>query len=149
MAQITRLIQARGEQKVVLDVDLAMLYGVSTGALNRAVKRNTSRFPADFMFQVTPEEAEILKRQFGISSWGVAMLSSVLRSERAVVNIAIMRAFAGKRMRLACWRWRPRDRELVHDGANYSSNIRSRRFFSPRRRKGHARRVCSPDRTCR
>jgi hypothetical protein len=107
MAQITRSIHARGEQKVMLDVDLAMLYGVSTGALNRAVKRNASRFPADFMFQVTPEEAEILKRQFGISSWGgrrtlpnafteqgVAMLSSVLRSERAVkVNIAIMRAF--------------------------------------------------------
>jgi hypothetical protein len=106
MAQITRVIHALGEQKLMLDVDLAMLYGVSTGVLNRAVKRNASRFPADFMFQVTPEEDEILKRQFGISSCGgrtlpnaftqqgVVMLSSVLRNERAVkVNIAIMRAF--------------------------------------------------------
>ena len=91
----------------MLDLDLAALYGVSTGALNRAVKRNASRFPTDFMFQLTRDETEILKCQFGISSWGgrralpyafteqgVAMLSSVLRSERAVkVNIAIMRAF--------------------------------------------------------
>ncbi len=91
----------------MLDFDLAILYGVPTGQLNRAVKRNRSRFPSDFMFRLTAEESEILKCQFGISTWGgrrglpyafteqgVAMLSSVLRSERAVkVNIAIMRAF--------------------------------------------------------
>lgn len=107
--QVERLIQlARGE-KVLLDADLAMLYGVSTGALNRAVKRNANRFPPDFMFQFTLEEAEILKCQSGISSYahggrrrslpyafteqGVAMLASVLRSERSVqVNVATPRA---------------------------------------------------------
>ena len=59
----------RGE-KVMLDTDLAELYGVETGALNRAVKRNTNRFPLDFMFQLTPKEAENLKCQIGISSSG-------------------------------------------------------------------------------
>src|SRR5947208_7805666 len=96
----------RGQQ-VMLDFDLAALYGVPSGHLNRAVKRNIGRFPIDFMFQLSVEEARNLKCQFGISSWGgrrslpyafteqgVAMLSSVLKSERAVkVNIAIMRAF--------------------------------------------------------
>ena len=91
----------------MLDRDLALLYNVSTGNLNKAVKRNQSRFPADFMFQLTTREFNDLIFQFGISSWGgrrarpyafteqgVAMLSSVLNSERAVkVNIAIMRAF--------------------------------------------------------
>ncbi len=107
---------ARGE-KVLLDADLAMLYGVETKALNRAVKRNRSRFPDDFMFQLTPEEAANLRCQIGTSSsgyggrrylpyafteQGVAMLSSVLRSERAVqVNVAIMRAFVGLRRMLA------------------------------------------------
>ena len=94
-------------QKVLLDSDLAVLYGVTTGNLNKAVKRNAERFPTDFMFQLDAEEVANLRFQFGISSWGgrrrlpyafteqgVAMLSSVLNSERAVkVNIAIMRAF--------------------------------------------------------
>jgi hypothetical protein len=95
--------------RVMFDYDLAELYGVETGALNRAVKRNGDRFPGDFMFQLTAEEYEALKCQIGISrDWGgrrrslpyafteqgVAMLSSVLRSPRAIqVNIAIMRAF--------------------------------------------------------
>ena len=95
--------------RVMFDYDLAELYRVETGALNRAVKRNADRFPADFMFQLTAEEHAVLKCQIGISrDWGgrrrslpyafteqgVAMLSSVLRSPRAVqVNIAIMRAF--------------------------------------------------------
>ena len=95
--------------KVMLDMDLANLYEVETGHLTRAVRRNRGRFPDDFMFQLTPEEFENLKCQFGISSsgWvgrrhapyaftdqGVAMLSSVLRSKRAIlVNVAIMRAF--------------------------------------------------------
>ena len=108
---------ARGE-KVLLDADLAKLYGVTTGALNRAVKRNANRFPSDFMFELTADEAQILKCQIGISSsghggrrrslpfafteQGVAMLSSVLRSERAVqVNVAIMRAFVSLRRLLA------------------------------------------------
>jgi len=92
----------------MLDADLAELYEVETKILNRAVRRNRSRFPEDFMFQLTSEESENLRCQFGTSSlWGgrryqplafteqgVAMLSSVLRSPRAVqVNIAIMRAF--------------------------------------------------------
>ena len=97
----------RGE-KVMLDTDLARLYGVTTGNLNRAVKRNLQRFPPDFMFQLGEPEAEGLIFQTGRSKGrggrrhlpyafteqGVAMLSTVLRSERAVlVNIAIMRAF--------------------------------------------------------
>ncbi len=107
---------ARGE-KVMLDADLAALYGVETKALNRAVKRNQSRFPPDFMFRLTNEEAVALRFQTGTSKagrggrrylpfafteQGVAMLSSVLRSDRAVqVNIAIMRAFVGLRRMLA------------------------------------------------
>ena len=103
----------RGE-KVLLDSDLARLYGVTTSNLNKAVSRNRGRFPADFMFRLTAEEARNLRFQFGISSWGgrrafpyafteqgVAMLSSVLHSERAVkVNIAIMRAFVRLRQTL-------------------------------------------------
>lgn len=93
--------------KVMLDKDLAELYGVLTGNLNKAVKRNIKRFPEDFMFQLTKEEFENLKFQFGISSWGgtrslpyafteqgVAMLSGILNSDRAInVNIQIMRIF--------------------------------------------------------
>ena len=98
----------RGE-RVILDADLARLYGVETRALNRAVRRNVKRFPPDFMFMLVNEEVTNLKCQIGISSsgWGgrrkpimafteqgVAMLSSVLRSDRAAdVNIAIMRTF--------------------------------------------------------
>jgi hypothetical protein len=95
-------------QKVMLSWDLAELYAVTTGALTRAVRRNPDRFPPDFAYQLETDEFENLKRQIGISrSWGgsrhapyafteqgVAMLSSVLRSPRAVqVNIVIMRAF--------------------------------------------------------
>ena len=92
---------------VMLDRDLAELYGVKTKSLNLAVKRNIDRFPSDFMFQLTKEEVNILRFQFETSRWGgrrylprvfteqgVAMLSSVLRSRRAIqVNIAIMRVF--------------------------------------------------------
>ena len=115
--QVERLIHlARGE-KVLLDSDLATLYGVETKVLNRAVKRNRSRFPQDFTFQLTAEEAANLRCQIGTSSsryggrrylpfvfteQGVAMLSSVLRSGRAVqVNVAIMRAFVSLRRMLA------------------------------------------------
>ena len=98
----------RGE-RVMLDADLAALYGVETRALNRAVRRNARRFPSDFMFLIANEELVNLMCQIGTSSlgWGgrrkpvmafteqgVAMLSSVLRSDRAAdVNIAIMRTF--------------------------------------------------------
>jgi len=104
------------QQKVILDADLAVLYGVETKQLIRAVKRNLLRFPDDFMFQLSEEEFENLRYQFGTSSWwggrryapyafteqGVAMLSSVLRSKRAIqVNIEIMRAFVRLRRMLA------------------------------------------------
>ena len=93
--------------KVMLDSDLAKLYGVPTKVLVQAVRRNKNRFPGDFMFQLTQQEIANLRSQFVTSSWGgrryrpyafteqgVAMLSSVLKSERAIqVNIAIMRAF--------------------------------------------------------
>jgi len=113
-----RILLIRG-QKVLLSTELAKLYEVAPKALVQAVKRNRRRFPEDFMFQLTEEEYEILKSQFVTSSWGgarrarpyafteqgVAMLSSVLRSERAVqVNIAIMRAFVKLREMLASHR---------------------------------------------
>lgn len=106
-------------QKVMLDADLAALYGVKTKALTRAVRRNKERFPSDFMLVLTAREFANLRRHFGASNrWGgrryrpyafteqgVAMLSSVLRSQRAVrVNIAIMRAFVKLREMLATHR---------------------------------------------
>ncbi len=129
LARIAQTVVVFRGHKVMLDFDLAALYGVATKTLNQAVKRNRARFPADFMLRLTAAETSILKSQFVISnpeatageritpSWsqsvtsprkyrgatyrpyafteqGVAMLSSVLKSERAVkVNIAIMRAF--------------------------------------------------------
>jgi hypothetical protein len=94
-------------QKVMLDKELAELYQVSTGALNQAVARNLKRFPEDFMFQLNEQEWSNLKSQIVISSWGgtrklpyafteqgVAMLSGILNSDRAIaVNIQIMRIF--------------------------------------------------------
>ena len=134
--QIAQLIYLIRGQKVMLDFDLAALYGVATKVLNQAVKRNRERFPNDFMFQLTDEEMRFSRSQFVIlksqvvddqpipTNWsqsvtsfrkhrgkryrpfafteqGVAMLSSVLNSERAVkVNIAIMRAFVKLRKTL-------------------------------------------------
>lgn len=108
------ILLLRGE-KVILDSDIASLYGVETKALIQAVKRNLDRFPSDFMFQLTSEEVEHLRSQFVTSSWGgrrylpyafteqgVAMLSSVLRSQQAVrVNIEIMRAFVRLRQMMS------------------------------------------------
>lgn len=112
----SRIYLLRGE-KVLFDFDLAELYAVETKTLNRAVHRNIERFPTDFMFQLTREEVMGLKYQIGTSNGGrggrrtlpyafteqgVAMLSSVLRSPRAVqVNIAIMRAFVQLRQMIA------------------------------------------------
>ena len=109
-----RIFVIRG-QKVMLSMHLAELYEVEPRALVQAVKRNIERFPADFMFQLDPEEFANLKSQIVISSWGgiraapyafteqgVSMLSSVLRSDRAIqVNIEIMRAFVRLRQILA------------------------------------------------
>jgi len=107
---IARLVHAVRGERVLFDTDLASLYGVSTKALNQAVKRNRDRFPSDFMFRLTSTEWESLRSQivtskpsgrggarylpYAFTEQGVAMLSSVLRSPRAVeVNIAIMRTF--------------------------------------------------------
>ena len=110
-----KILLIRGK-KVMLDRDLANLYGVPTGALNQAVKRNLERFPEDFMFQLAKEETAKWKSQFVISNFakmgirhlpyvftenGVAMLSSVLHSSQAIqVNIQIMRTFTSLRQML-------------------------------------------------
>jgi hypothetical protein len=114
--RIERSILLIRGHKVMLSTDLAELYQVEARALVQAVKRNIARFPQDFMFQLTKEEFSNLKSQIVISSWGglrraapyafteqgVAMLSSVLRSKRAIqVNIEIMRAFVRLRQILA------------------------------------------------
>lgn len=105
-ALISRIYYIRG-QKVMLDEDLADLYGLPTGRLNEQVRRNSDRFPPDFMFQLTEEEFKNLISHFATSRWGgrrklpyaftehgVLMLSSVLSSKRAVeVNIQIMRIY--------------------------------------------------------
>jgi len=113
--RIGRLIFLIRGQKVMLDADLAELYGVDTKVLNRAFQRNRDRFPDDFVFQLTETEFEDLRYQIGTSRWGgrryrpyafteqgVAMLSGILRSRRAIqVNVEIMRAFVRLRRMLA------------------------------------------------
>jgi|SRR3972149_159288 len=110
----SKILILRGK-KVMLDRDLAALYSVETKMLKRAVKRNIERFPDDFMFQLIKEEFDNLRCQNGTSSWGgqrylpyaftengVAMLSSILNSKRAIqVNIQIMRTFTKIREMLA------------------------------------------------
>ncbi|MDI6752097.1 MAG: ORF6N domain-containing protein [bacterium] len=118
----SKIFLIRG-QKVMLDRDLAELYGVPTKRLNEQVKRNIKRFPEDFMFQLTKEEANSLRSHFAtlekgqhfkylpyvFTEQGVAMLSTVLNSERAIqVNIAIMRAFVKLRQILST------HKELAH-----------------------------------
>jgi hypothetical protein len=114
---IERRIHVIREHRVMIDSDLAELYGVATKNLKRAVQRNLARFPADFMFKLSNQEVRDLRCQIGTSSFGhggdrylplafteqgVAMLSSVLNSERAIaVNIEIMRAFIHMRQMLA------------------------------------------------
>lgn len=113
----SKIYEIRG-QKVMLDRDLAELYQVTTGNLNKAVKRNLKRFPPDFMFQLTAEEWEALRFQIGIlkngrgvhtkylpyvfTEQGLAMLSGILNSDIAInVNISIMRAFVAIRQMIA------------------------------------------------
>jgi hypothetical protein len=121
----SRIHLIRGK-KVILDSDLSALYEVETKQLKRAVRRNIERFPEDFMFELTKDELEILRCQIGTSSWGgkryqpfaftehgVAMLSGVLNSDRAVaINIQIMRAFV-------------RIRNLVSDNAELKRAIQT------------------------
>jgi len=124
-------------QKVMLSIHLAKLYGVQTKALMQAVKRNNERFPEDFMFQLTPEEAQSSRSQFvtlnnkdfkrgknlkylpyAFTEQGVAMLSSVLHSKRAVqINIAIMRAFVKLRQILS------NNKELAHKLEELERNV--------------------------
>ena len=129
-------------QKIILDKDLAALYGVSTKNLNKAVSRNIDRFPDDFMFQLDLQEVINLKFQFGTSSWGgtrkrkqprafteqgVAMLSNVLNSKRDVqVNIAIMRAFVRLRQVLSSNKeLASKLAELEHKLESHDGQIRS------------------------
>ena len=112
--RIERAIYLIRGHKVMLDRDLAVLYGVETRVLNQAVTRNIRRFPSDFMFELTREEIrnisqnviclETMKHARGVRAFteqGVAMLSTVLRSDRAIdVNIAIMRTFVKLRQML-------------------------------------------------
>ena len=129
--QIAQRIRILRGEKVILDFDLATLYGVETRTLNQAVKRNADRFPADFMFQLSEQETEMVSqlvipsapghtvpdssqivissrkhrgkryRPYAFTEQGIAMLSSVLNSERAIkMNIAIMRAFVKLRQTL-------------------------------------------------
>ncbi len=109
-----KILAIRG-QRVILDEELARLYGVSTSAFNQAIKRNEDRFPADFMFQLTLEEASVLKSQSVTSSWGgrrkppsaftehgAVQAANVLRSKRAItMSVHIVRAFVRMREALA------------------------------------------------
>ena len=130
--QLEQSIHLIRGHKVLLDKDLAPLYGVTTSNFNKAVRRNSDRFPRDFMFQLTREEAERLRFQFGIlkrghhfkympyvfTEQGVAMLSSVLNSPRAIqVNIAIMRVFVRLRETLSL------HKELAHKLADLERKI--------------------------
>jgi hypothetical protein len=132
VGRIDQLIYAVRRQRVMLDRDLAMLYGVETRVLNQAVRRNRERFPADFMLEltrneimrisqiVTSSDIKFSKRVTGFTEQGVAMLSSVLNSSRAIqVNIEIMRAFVRLREVLAA------HRELAHKLAELERKIAS------------------------
>jgi len=132
LEQIKEMIYVIRGQKVMLDSDLAKLYGVETKALNQAIKRNIRRFPDDFMFRISIEEHENLRSQIVTSSLehggrryqplvftenGVAMLSSILKSETAIdVNIAIMRIFTKLRSFLVL------EKELVGRMSNLEQN---------------------------
>jgi hypothetical protein len=125
-------------QKVMLDNDLAELYGVATKVLLQAVKRNEKRFPSDFAFQMENQDVVVLRSQFVTSSWGhggrryrpyvfteqgVAMLSSVLNSDRAIeVNIQIMRAFVKLREMIAAHK--DLSKKLAELESKYDSQFR-------------------------
>ncbi len=134
--EIARKILVIRGKKVMLDRDLAKLYGVTTGNLNKAVKRNKERFPDDFMFQLTKQEFENLIFHFGRSSWGgvrkipivftehgILMLSSVLKSKRAaMVNIQIMRIFI--RMREILFNYKNLKEKIENIEKKYDSQFK-------------------------
>ncbi|MFH1653586.1 MAG: ORF6N domain-containing protein [Pseudomonadota bacterium] len=128
------------EHRVILDSDLAELYEVSVKILNQAIKRNKSRFPADFMFQLTKEEDQSLRSQFvtlntgrgqhrkylpyAFTEQGVAMLSSVLKSKRAIqVNIEIMRTFVKLRELISSHRGLAQKLNALEKHYNYKFKI--------------------------
>lgn len=136
---VNKIVLLRGE-KVLLDQDLAEMYGVETKQLKRAVRRNIKRFPRDFIFELRKKDFENLRSHFGTSSWGgtrymplafteqgVAMLSSVLNSDRAIeVNIAIMRAFVHLRKIIASHDTLARKlAELEHHLENHDEQIQA------------------------
>ncbi|MBC7427259.1 MAG: ORF6N domain-containing protein [Bacteriovorax sp.] len=132
--KIEAMIYTVRGQRVMLDSDLAKLYGVETKRLNEQVKRNLDRFPLDFMFKLTPEEFEVLKSQIATSKTGsggkqkqplvftengVAMLSGVLNSKQAIqVNIAIMRTFTKLRSFLSMESCLKEEVGKLKDGTN-------------------------------
>jgi len=148
---IERAIHVVRGHRIMVDADLAKLYGVETGALNRAVKRNHSRFPTDFMFQVTAEEAADLKCQTGTSSGhggrrrsrpyaftehGVVMLSSVLNSPRAIaVNIEVVRVFVRLRHAVAV------NAELAHRLAAVEAHLSEHRIATGGKLAEYDRRI--------
>ncbi len=140
MGHIEHKIYLIRGHKVMLDRDLAELYGVETKVLKRAVRRNIDRFPEDFMFQLSTQELKNLRCQIGASSWGgerylsfvfteqgVAMLSGILNSKRAVqVNIAIMRAFVKLRETLSLHKELAKKLELLENKiAHHDEQIQS------------------------
>ncbi|MFA5161896.1 MAG: ORF6N domain-containing protein [Elusimicrobiales bacterium] len=145
-----RIYLIRGH-RVILDFDLAALYDVETKALKRVVRRNISRFPSDFMFQLSSRELQNLRCQIGTSKWGgqrylpfafteqgVAMLSGVINSNRAVqVNIAIMRTFVKLRETLALHKelakkFQELERKIVHHDEQIQSIFEAiRQLMSP------------------
>jgi hypothetical protein len=137
------------EQKSILDRDLARLYAVQTRVLNQAVKRNSDRFSADFAFALSRAEIERIS-QFVISSSTLRFSKQVRAfTEEGVAMLSSL--WTGERTRLACNRqsgsdrWRPRHRELFRPLFLDEFEIELKEGFSARRRKEHARRVCSPE----
>lgn len=144
----TKILLVRGK-KVMLDKDLAVLYGVPTKRLNEQVKRNMKRFPDDFMFQLTKKEFEDLRSQFATSNRGgvryfpfvftengIAMLSSVLNSERAIqINIQIMRVFTRLREMLATHQDLQKKIEAHDQQIQYIFNILKKLLSEPEKTK--------------
>jgi ORF6N domain len=162
LAGVEGMIHLIRGQKVMLDADLARLYGVETKNLNKAVKRNRDRFPADFMFQLESQEVANLRFQFGTSSShggqrylpfvftqeGIAMLSGVLNSSRAIrVNVEIMRAFVRMRGFLLSENDLPRrlaeleKKYESHDEAIQEVFFAIKKLMSPRPRRGPKREI--------
>jgi len=161
--RIARSIVVVRGRKVLLDAELATLYGVRTKALVQAVKRNSGRFPADFLFGLTPDEATRLRSQsvtsksrggrrylpYAFTEQGVAMLSSVLRSPRAIAaNIEIMRVFV-KLREVTARSWKKRSMIPCHSSGSSCSASSIERFTSAKTTVTCLRSPCSAARVVR